>query len=670
MVPVLMMVVVLAGAISGVIAILNNEKKKNAKKKGRAAPKVDKAQKYTKIHLFLWDNFLVRGKYRALYERVGELGVYSIAELRVTAVKFFLQTTGIAALVVVVGIFCFQDLIASIILIGFGYLMQNVLVDKQIDKVHFQLVKQLSVALSSVREMYTKYGTIPDAINECKKGKLIQTAFEKIYLILTSNDGAERLDEFYATVPVRLLQTFANVCYILNDSGDQETSDGTSAFKQGVTLLKNEVDLEIRKLNRQKLSFGMLEWMPIVPLFTVGIVQSFFITNIPGTSVMYNGMLGYVARLVLSLLSLVGYYVISIINSPSAIKTNDRMPLIDTLLKIPFFKSFIKDITPKKARYKHKFDKLTKGSLTAKTMEYLYASKVVVSAVTAVLVTLVLTLVMQFAREFVWKNTESLSMVAGSTYTVAQQEIIKKMDYDYMSSEKKPTDEEALELVQERLPDIFEMDKLEQVERLSTKWDTYYGLGWHWWFILIIFASSALMWFTPPLMIMLRKYLVKTEAEEDILQMQTMLSILMYTSLDTLEAIYWLIQTSKIHKDILVFCYHEYPSNPEVAIERMKSKVNIAEFQNICDKLISTINYVSLRDAFGDLVTERAHVMQLREMVQEATIKKKRSIASPLAMAPLFALIIGYILLPVGILGVGEFMDAFSEMGYTETQSQ
>lgn len=243
------------------------------------------------------------------------------------------------------------------------------------------------------------------------------------------------------------------------------------------------------------------------------------------------------------------------------------------------------------------------------------------------------------------------------------------MDYDYMSSEKKPTDEEALELVQERLPDIFEMDKLEQVERLSTKWDTYYGLGWHWWFILIIFASSALMWFTPPLMIMLRKYLVKTEAEEDILQMQTMLSILMYTSLDTLEAIYWLIQTSKIHKDILVFCYHEYPSNPEVAIERMKSKVNIAEFQNICDKLISTINYVSLRDAFGDLVTERAHVMQLREMVQEATIKKKRSIASPLAMAPLFALIIGYILLPVGILGVGEFMDAFSEMGYTETQS-
>lgn len=664
MIPVLMMVVVLAGSVFGIIAILNNEKKKNAAKKGRAAPKVDKLQKYQKLHNMLWNNFLVRGKYRAIYERVGELGVYTMPELRATAVKYFLQTTGLSVLVTLIGIFCFKDLVASVVLIGFGYLMQNVLVDKQIDKLHFQLVKQLSVALSSVREMYTKYGTIPDALNECKKGKLVQPAFEKIYLILTSTDGKDRLDEFYATTPVRLLQTFANVCYILNDAGDQTTADGTSAFKQGVTLLKNEVDLEIRKLTKTKLAFGMLEWLPVIPMFTVGIVQSFFISNIPGTSVLYNGMLGYIVRLVLALLSVMGYYIISIINSPSAVKTNDRMGFIDWLLKKPWFNKFITDITPKKARFKLKFDKLTKGSLTAKDMKYIYACKVVVSTITAILVTIVCTVVMQFAREFTYKNIQTLSMTSGTQYTAEQEQIIVEMDKKYMSSEKKPSEEEATALVQEMLPDIYEMDKLEQVDRLSTKWDTYHALTWHWWFVLIIFGASVVSWFTPPLMIRLRKYLVKTEAEEDILQIQTMLSILMYTSLDTLDAIYWMIQTSKIHKDILIYCYHEYPSNPEVAIERMKSKVNIAEFQNMCDKLISTINYVSLKDAFGDLVTERQHVMQLREMVQQSTIAKKRSIASPLAMAPLFVLVIGYVLLPVGILGVKEFTEAFAEMGY------
>lgn len=664
MVPVLMMVVVLACSVFGIITILNNEKKKNAAKKGRATPKVDKLQKYQKLHVKLWDNFLVRGKYRAIYERVGELGVYTMPELRATAVKYFLQTSGLALLITLVGIFCFKDLVASIVLIGFGYLMQNVLVDKQIDKLHFQLVKQLSIALSSVREMYTKYGTIPDALNECKKGKLVQPAFEKIYLILTSTDGKDRLDEFYATTPIRLLQTFANVCYILNDAGDQTAADGTSAFKQGVTLLKNEVDLEIRKLTKTKLAFGMLEWLPVIPMFTVGIVQSFFISNIPGTSVLYNGMLGYVVRLVLALLSVMGYYIISIINSPSAVKTNDRMGFIDWLLKKNWFNKFITDITPKKARFKVQFDKLTKGSLTAKDMKYIYACKVVVATITAVLVFVVCTLVMEFAREFTYNNIQTLSMTSGTQYTAAQEHIIQEMDRRYMASEKKPSEEEVTALVQEMLPDIYEMDKLEQADRLSTKWDTYHSLTWHWWFVLLIFGASAISWFTPPLMIRLRKYLVKTESEEDILQIQTMLSILMYTSLDTLDAIYWMIQTSKIHKDILIYCYHEYPSNPEVAIERMKSKVNLAEFQNMCDKLISTINYVSLKDAFGDLVTERQHVMQLREMVQQSQIAKKRSIASPLAMAPLFVLVIGYVLLPVGILGVKEFTEAFSEMGY------
>ena len=660
-----LLVGVMAAAIIGVISILNNEKKKQGKGKKVTAPKGQKnAQMYTKLHFKLWDNFLTRQKYRAMVERLGELGVYTAVDLRTKAVKFFLQTTGIAVVVGIVGIFCFQDLVASIVIIGFCYLMQNVLVDKQIDKVHFQLVKELSESLASVREMYTKYGTIPDAINECKKGPLIQSAMEKIYIILTSNDAEEKLEEFKATVPVRLLQTFANVCYILNDSGDQETENGSSAFKQGITLLKNEVDMEVRKLTKQKLAFGSLEWLPVIPMFVVGICEDFFISNIPGTSILYNGLLGYISRLAIALLAVVGYYVISVINSPSAIRTNDRMELIDKLLKVKWFKKFIKHLCPKNIRTLRKYDKLFKGALSRKDVEYIYACKLIVSVLAGALVLLVCTIVMQFARDFIYSNTGALSMTQGTTYTEEQQKAIVEMDEIYMANEVRPSEEETTNLVYSMLPDIYELDKLEQVERLITKYDSYHALTWKWWFTLIVFGVMVAAWFTPSLMIMLRKYLVKTEAEEDVLQIQTMLSILMYTSLDTLEAIYWMIQTSKIHKDILLFCYHEYPSNPELSIERMKSKVNIAEFQNMCDKLISTIHYITLREAFADLVQEREHIMQLRELVQDSTIKKKRTIASPLAMGSLFALCVGHILLPIAILGIQEFMGAFEEMGF------
>ena len=668
MIPLLMMLVVLAGASVGIISIIKNEKRKNAAKKKigtAAAPKkVQNFQRYLKIHQKLWDNFLVRQKYRALVERLGEMGVYTKQELYVQSVKFFLSTTGISSLVGLIAIICFKDFIATIVIIGFCYLMQNVLVDKQIDKVHFVLIRQLSNSLSSVREMYTKYGTIPDAINECKKDKLVQSSFEKIYLILTSNDGAERLEEFYATTPVRLLQTFANVCFILNDSGDVETDTGNSAFKQAISLLKKEVDMEIRKLTKQRLAFGFLEYLPIVPLFFVGIVQTFFISNIPGTSIMYHGMLGYIARLLVALTALLGYYIISIINSPSAVRTNDRMELIDKLLKWKPFGKFIDQLTPKNVRTRIKYEKLLKGALSAKDIKYIYACKTVVATITCIFGIIIFTFVLAFAREFIWNNTESLSMVQGTTLTEKQKQTIVEMDEIYMTQEVKMSEDEVTSLVYGMLSDMYEMDRLEQIDRLSLKWDTYYGLAWHWWYVLIIFGMCVVSWQTPQLMILLRKYLVKSETEEDILQMQTMLSILMYTTCDTLDAIYWLIKTSTIHKDILIYCYHEYPSNPELSIERMKGKVNYAEFQNMCDKLISTINYVSLYDAFADLIIEREHVMQLREMTQDAALKKKRQLASPLAMASLFVLCVGLILAPVGYLGIREFTKAFEQMGY------
>ena len=323
---------------------------------------------------------------------------------------------------------------------------------------------------------------------------------------------------------------------------------------------------------------------------------------------MYKGLLGYISRLLIALTALVGYYVISIINSPSAIRTNDRMGLIDKLLRFKPFSKFIDGLVPKKARTLIYFEKLFKGSLSAKDVKYIYACKVVVATLTCLLVTTMCTLVMEYAREFIWANTEPLSMTQGTVYTASQQKAIAEMDEIYMTNERKMTEAETTELVYNMLPDLYDLDKLEQVDRLSTKWDSYYALMWQWWMVLIIFGCSAIMWFTPSLMIRLRKYLVKTEAEEDVMQMQTMLSILMYTSLDTLEAIYWLIQTSKIHKDILLFCYHEYPSEPEMAVDRMKSKVNLPEFQNMCDKLISTIHSVSLKEAFGDLIADRQHI--------------------------------------------------------------
>lgn len=88
--------------------------------------------------------------------------------------------------------------------------------------------------------------------------------------------------------------------------------------------------------------------------------------------------------------------------------------------------------------------------------------------------------------------------------------------------------------------------------------------------------------------------MVRAEEEEDVLQLQTMLAILRFTHLDTMEALYWLARQSRVYQTAIYFAYHEYPSDPELALNRLKDKSSLPEFQQICERLLSTISQVTI----------------------------------------------------------------------------
>jgi hypothetical protein len=180
--------------------------------------------------------------------------------------------------------------------------------------------------------------------------------------------------------------------------------------------------------------------------------------------------------------------------------------------------------------------------------------------------------------------------------------------------------------------------------------------------LLIVYAGVLIAANLPRVMLMFRRWLLTTETEEDVLQMQTIIAILMNTPIDTLETLEWLARQSKIHKSALIDCYHEYPSDPEVALGRLKANSSSAEFARICDKLMLTIHQVALRDAFSDLVSERAHVLRIREITQEKILMRKRGIAGVLSMAPLAVLAVLHLLVPIGILGFRELSDAMANV--------
>jgi len=294
----------------------------------------------------------------------------------------------------------------------------------------------------------------------------------------------------------------------------------------------------------------------------------------------------------------------------------------------------------------------------------IFIQKKIVYSVIALFTALIATLfIVNLSKDFIYTNVAELSLIGGESLTKEDIQIRQEMDKIYLSKAKLGQ-KQTTQFVEGYLPKLQEYDKQAQVRRLQLKYDKYYGTYFKWWMIVICNLISVLAWFGPELALRARKWFLRTESEEDVLQMQTIIAILMNTTCDTLDILFWMERQSRVHKNALLQAYHEYPSNPELALNRLKSKSNLIEFKTIVDKLILTIHQISIQDAFGDLITERDHILRIREITQVSAINKKRQVVSPLSMAPLIITALGYILLPIGILGFQEFTNAMSNMGF------
>jgi len=662
-----LLIAIMLTAVLGISMIIVSDRKKAKKRRLGAAKKkgIISLATYIKISKFLDEFFLSRGSFRRVKQRMGELSVYSYQEIQVFSVRIYAISMIASIALVVAGAIIFRDLFSTLLVLLYAVVMNTVIVSKQVDSVHYKLLKQMSMSISSLRQNYLRLNSIPQAIAETETGAELQRAFEDIYLILTDVDGKRRLDEFYVMTPFRLLCTLAGVCYILNNSGDTKLSNGSSNFLQAMGMLADEVNLEIRRITLQKARFGFLEYLPIAPLFAIGVIERFFSSIIPGTTVMYNGPIGYISRIVILLASIIGYTVIVKINSAVSVKKDDRNPLVMFCLKkFSWFSKLVNDILPKKQLKRGRKQRIIKGALSMTDLRHLYASKIVFGFIAFVMCVLFMFFAVNLGKQFVYSNVKEVSLVGGERLDAEDIEIRKRMDKVYLELPAALSESKTKDFVKQYLSDLPPFDQDAQIKRLQEKYKSYHNTYFRWWMIVISFGIALACTRIPELLLKGRTWLLKTESEEDVLQLQTMISILMNTSTDTLDTLFWLERQSRVHKNALIDAYHEYPSNPDLALNRLKAKAVLPGFRRLVDKLILTIHQITLAEAFSDLVTERDHVLRIREISQTTTLNKKRAMVSPLAMAPLVLTAVLYILVPLGILGFREFTAALSNIDY------
>ena len=638
--PIAIIVCLIAIAMTLAVQTLTRKRKLNEGKK---------FTKYNRRFRFYNDFYLTRKSFRRIHAQVASLGAYTFIEARVVTVQFVERSAIVSILLFVVGAIGLGDILSGTILFMFSIILFNRSVMKKIDKVNFASTKAVGEFISSLIDTYTRVGNIPDALRDCKCPAIIASQRESLYRIVTATNGKKLLDDFHEECPHKVLKTLAIACYLINDNGD---STGDSPFKRALRLVKAEVSMSVKFLTAQSILFKSLERLPIFPLFAYPVIMAIFIKLIPATASVYESNIGYVIKVIILGMSFASYYILTTMNNPTVATADDRIYFLKEALLNSKFEKWAKTLTTKSHRRRFYYKNKMRGCLSSKDIVYLYLEKYYFATILTVFSIIASLFIIVAGRTAIHDSISTLSMTSVTKYTAEQEVAVHEIDDALLLLDELPDDDALAEMYGDALAPTTSLQVDNQLERIKMKYSQYTNLTYKWWFSLIYIAAALMGFFVPDYLISLRVKMVQAEAEVDVLQMQTVLAILMDTNLDTLQTLYWLQKTSDIHKDVLLYCYHEYTRNAHMAIARMRDHSSIPEFRSICEKLLTTIDQITVREAFEDLVADRDNMLEIREMLRMDALQARRRQASPIALAPAWTVIILCFIMPIVIVAI------------------
>lgn len=637
-------------------------KKKKRKSKSLKKRLFIKTSTHLKLYNIISRNYLTRKSTKRLYNQISELSIFNSIESRVMCVKVFIISNLISWGTVLISTLLFKDLFIILIMIAYSVVIKEVLVGKQLDKLHYKLYLQLSDALSSLRQMYMQKNSVTEALAEVEAGNLVARPLAEIYSVLTSINISEKLEDFYSSSPLKIIQTLAGICAAIQDTGDTRLENGLSNFVSSLSMISNEVNLEIRRLSLQRSQFGWLELLPILPIFIMAPIKNFFINEVPGTAVIYNGFFGYMSMIVTIFVSIIAFKIITSITRPVPIRYDDREYIDKKLLENRKIKRFVRSLRPINPKKLNKKLMLLKSSISRMNLDFLYLRKFYFSIGVFILILVTIIMSLQLSREFLKTSVQTFNIMGGKKLSAYEIKAMQNIDNMFLKSKGNIDDKDLENELLKSFPNFKSDEIKEQMKRIKEKQIRIGNLKFSYIMFWIALLAAFVAWQIPDLQLKLRGWLIKAESQEDCLQLQTIIGIMMNTQIDTLELLDWLSKHSRVFRPIIIDAYHEYASDPQKALEKLKNKGNIAEFKHLIDKLILTIHQISIAEAFADIMSEREHLLRMREIAQTKSIETKRSAMSPIAVSTT-ALVVGlYFIAPILMVAITQFSDILKDL--------
>ncbi len=564
-------------------------------------------------------------------------------------------------------------LMATLLL--FEVFMIETIISGMVDKIDNDLLKQQIDFFAEIRHAYHEFNMVEEAIYEVSQNDEVEVSrqAEKIYEVLISDDPENELEKYYDIAPNSFLKEFAGVSYLTKEFGDRKDKDGASLYLKNLNNITQEMQIEILKRDKLDYVFQSLSIIAAVPILFLEMVKNWAISQFAFTSQFYNGTLGFLTQIGMIILTFICYILVRKLKDNGSVNQAQNMenPWQEKLYSKKPIKKFVNYFIPKDGTKEYRnIVQLLKDSASKLKLEWLYVNRL-----TAAIATLIITLIVAiFAHNMaiVYQYTEptadynllgqmSESQEKKARQTTEKDNIIIKQVRDDLDI----TLEELTVVISESEPygnlDGDELDKV--AERIWDKLQIVQSSYLKWFEVLLACVTCVLGYYGPVWLLMFQKKMRQMEMENEVMQFQTIILMLMKIERVNVEMILeWLERYSNIFREPISRCVNNYESGPWEALEELKNEISFQQLIRIVESLQAAVEQIPIREAFDELDTERNYHQEKRKESNERLISKKSMIGKVVGFAPMVVLFVGYLIVPMCVIGMASMTDAFSSM--------
>ena len=560
------------------------------------------------------------------------------------------------------------------ILLFFEMILIESRMSGMVDKIDTKLLKQQIDFFAEVRHAYHEFNMVEEAIYEAAQNDELEVSrqAEKIYEILQSDDPESELEKYYDVAPNSFLKEFAGISYLTREFGDRKTETG-SLYLKNLNNITQEMQLEILKRDKIDYVFQSLSIIAALPVLCIEPLKNWAVNSFSFTSNFYEGKGGLITQIVLLVLSFLCYILIRKVKDNGSIKDAYKDPNTTwqaKLYKNSVVKKVIDLFIPKQRTKEYRKNiQLLKDAASKQRMETLYINRIIICVVTFLVSLFLFGQIHKVAIRYVYEqpttdydlinatdadNKKAMELtLSDNTYLDKYKgksgitpEIIEK-DLQYSKEYKNKNTTEITEAAQR----IF--DKLTLVNSEYMQWFE----------LLMAFLFAAVAYYVPMWLLIFQKKMRQLEMENEVMQFHTIIMMLMKIERVNVEMILeWMERYSNIFREPISKCVNNYESGAWEALEELKNDISFKQMEQIIESLQAAVEKIPIVDAFDELDTERAYYQEKRKEANDRLISKKALIGKALGFAPMVCLFVGYLIVPMVVIGFSSMSSSFSSM--------